>query len=161
MKSKSILLLVSQGIPKHKQKQGYQVRSARVKAIIVYRIDQNMSLQRIAPRLILSSCNNINRCNKTIINSSIYNPKRIPTSSVVRRGFSTPSTTTKKDATKLTAEEVEAALEKANESMKAYYSYPPEKVIAAKKARFDRRHRDKQFYLQLGIGEYTSVQYAL
>ena len=108
-----------------------------------------MSLQRIAPRLILSSCNNINRCNKTIINSSVYNSNRVP----VRRGFST--TTTKKDATKLTAEEVEKALEKANESMKAYYSYPPEKVIAAKKARFDRRHRDKQFYLQLGIGEYS------
>ena len=106
-----------------------------------------MSLQRIAPRLILSSCNNINRCNKTIVNSSVYNSNRVS----VHRGFSTP--TTKKDATKLTAEEVEAALEKANESMKAYYSYPPEKVIAAKKARFDRRHRDKQFYLQLGIGE--------
>ena len=105
-----------------------------------------MSLQRIAPRLILSCCKlNVNKCNQT----------RIPTSSVVRRGFST--STTKKDATKLTAEEVEAALEKANESMKAYYSYPPEKVIAAKKARFDRRHRDKQFYLQLGIGEYTST----
>jgi len=119
-----------------------------------------MSLQRIAPRLILSSCNNINRCNKTIINSSVYNSIRVP-ASAVRRGFSAPASTTKKDATKLTAEEVEAALEKANESMKAYYSYPPEKVIAAKKARFDRRHRDKQFYLQLGIGEYTSVQYAL
>ena len=109
-----------------------------------------MSLQRIAPRLILSSCKlNVNKCNQT----------RVPTE-VLRRGFST--STTKKDATKLTAEEVEAALEKANESMKAYYSYPPEKVIAAKKARFDRRHRDKQFYLQLGIGEYyISICYAL
>ena len=107
-----------------------------------------MSLQRIAPRLILSSCNNINGRNKTIINSSVYNYNRVP----VRRGFSTPN----KDAAKLTAEEVEAALVKANESMKAYYSYPPEKVIAAKKARFDRRHRDKQFYLQLGIGEYIT-----
>ena len=117
-----------------------------------------MSLQRIAPRLILSTCNNINRCNKTIVNSSIYNSNRVS----VRRGFSTPSSTTKKDATtKLTAEEVEAALEKANESMKAYYSYPPEKVIAAKKARFDRRHRDKQFYLQLGIGEYITSTNAL
>lgn len=128
--------------------------------MILSRIEQIMSLQRIAPRLLLSSCNNINRFNKTIVNSSVYNSNRVSTSSLVRRGF---STTTKKDATKLTAEEVEAALEKANESMKAYYSYPPEKVIAAKKARFDRRHRDKQFYLQLGIGEYTStcVQYAL
>ena len=112
-----------------------------------------MSLQRLAPRLLLSSCNNINRCsNKTIVNSSVYNSNRVQTS-VVRRGFSTPSSTTKKDATKLTAEEIEVTLEKANESMKAYYSYPPEKVIAAKKARFDGRHRDKQFYLQLGIGE--------
>ena len=120
-----------------------------------------MSLQRIAPRLILSTCNNINRCNKTIINSSVYNSNRVPTSSLslVRRGFST--STTKKDASKLTAEEVEAALEKANESMKAYYSYPPEKVIAAKKARFDRRHRDKQFYLQLGIGEYYISIYVI
>lgn len=119
-----------------------------------------MSLQRIAPRLILSTCKNINRCNKTIVNSRVYNSNRVSTSAVVRRGFST--STTKKDATKLTAEEVEAALEKANESMKAYYSYPPEKVIAAKKARFDRRHRDKQFYLQLGIGEYIiSIEYAL
>lgn len=52
----------------------------------------------------------------------------------------------------MTAEEIEQALEKANESMRAYYSYPPEKVIAAKKAKFNERHRDKQFYLQLGIG---------
>ena len=112
-----------------------------------------MSLQRLlAPRLLLPSCNYINRCNRTIVNSSVYNSNRVQTS-VVRRGFSTPSSTTKKDATKLTAKEIEATLEKANESMKAYYSYPPEKVIAAKKARFDSRHRDKQFYLQLGIGE--------
>ena len=52
----------------------------------------------------------------------------------------------------MTAEEVDAALEKANESMKAYYQYPVEKVIAAKKARFDNRHRGKDFYLQLGLG---------
>eukprot|EP00571_Detonula_confervacea_P013636 CAMPEP_0172310896 /NCGR_PEP_ID=MMETSP1058-20130122/13039_1 /TAXON_ID=83371 /ORGANISM="Detonula confervacea, Strain CCMP 353" /LENGTH=160 /DNA_ID=CAMNT_0013023883 /DNA_START=275 /DNA_END=757 /DNA_ORIENTATION=+ len=52
----------------------------------------------------------------------------------------------------MTAEEVEAALEKANESMKAYYSYPVEKVIALKKARFQKRHMDKQFYFQLALG---------
>ena len=52
----------------------------------------------------------------------------------------------------MTPEEVDAALEKANESMKAYYSYPVEKVIAAKKARFNNRHRGKDFYLQLGLG---------
>ena len=53
----------------------------------------------------------------------------------------------------MTAEEVEAALEKANDAMKAYYSYPPHKVIAAKKLKFEQRHRDKSFYLQLGLGE--------
>ena len=41
------------------------------------------------------------------------------------------------------------ALEKANESMKAYYSYPPEKVIAAKKLKFQQRLSDRQFILQL------------
>lgn len=52
----------------------------------------------------------------------------------------------------MTAEELEAVLQKANESMMAYYSYPPEKVIALKKAKFNERYRDKQFYLQLGLG---------
>jgi len=46
---------------------------------------------------------------------------------------------------------MEAALVKANESMKAYYTYPVEKVIAAKKVKFEQRHRDKAFYLQLGL----------
>lgn len=64
-----------------------------------------------------------------------------------RRGFSTQP----KSAKKVTPEEMEAALKKANESMKAYYSYPPDKVIAAKKERFKRRLSDKQFYLQLGL----------
>jgi hypothetical protein len=68
---------------------------------------------------------------------------------LARRAFSTPS----KTANKATAEEVEAALEKANESMKAYYSYPPEKVIAAKKLRFKQRLSDRQFFLQLGLSE--------
>ena len=48
---------------------------------------------------------------------------------MTQRKFSSPTPT----KTKMTAEEVEMALENANESMKAYYSYPPEKVIAAKK----------------------------
>jgi hypothetical protein len=69
-----------------------------------------------------------------------------------RRAFSTPS----KTANNATAEEVEAALEKANESMKAYYSYPPEKVIAAKKLKFQQRLSDRQFILQLGLSESES-----
>jgi hypothetical protein len=69
---------------------------------------------------------------------------------VARRGF---STSPKEASVKAISEETEAALEKANESMKAYYSYPPEKVIAAKKERFKRRMSDKQFYLQLGLSE--------
>lgn len=73
---------------------------------------------------------------------------------VARRKFSSPSSTTatSKSNNAMTAEEVEAALEKANESMKDYYQYPVEKVIAAKKARFNNRHRGKDFYLQLGLG---------
>lgn len=47
---------------------------------------------------------------------------------------------------------MEAALEKANESMKAYYSYPPDKLIALKKAKFEERHMDKQFYFQVALG---------
>ena len=67
---------------------------------------------------------------------------------VARRGLSTSP----KEAS-VNSKETEAALEKANESMKAYYSYPPEKVIAAKKERFKRRMSDNQFYLQLGLSE--------
>ena len=111
-----------------------------------------MSLRRIAPRLLRCniSCNrDSNNTNK--IFSTIYTKSSTNTShSVARRGFSTQS---KNEANKMTAEEVEAAMEKANESMKAYYSYPPEKVIAAKKLKFEKRHRDKQFYLQVGLGE--------
>ena len=79
-----------------------------------------------------------------------------------RRGLSSPSTSNAStSAKKMTAEEIEAALEKANETMKAYYSYPPDKVISAKKAKFNARHRDNQFYVQLGLGEchlYISVE---
>jgi len=53
----------------------------------------------------------------------------------------------------MSPEELDAALHKANETMKAYYSYPPEKVMALKKAKFNERHRDKQFYFQLALGE--------
>eukprot|EP00569_Conticribra_weissflogii_P006400 CAMPEP_0171327678 /NCGR_PEP_ID=MMETSP0878-20121228/175_1 /TAXON_ID=67004 /ORGANISM="Thalassiosira weissflogii, Strain CCMP1336" /LENGTH=163 /DNA_ID=CAMNT_0011827469 /DNA_START=331 /DNA_END=822 /DNA_ORIENTATION=- len=52
----------------------------------------------------------------------------------------------------MTPEEVEEALKQANETMKDYYSYPPEKVISAKRAKFNDRHMDNQFYLQLGLG---------
>lgn len=72
---------------------------------------------------------------------------------VVRRKFSTPTSSQTNNGKKaMTAEEIDAALEKANESMKAYYQYPVEKVIAAKKARFNKRHRGKDFFLQLGLG---------
>ena len=57
----------------------------------------------------------------------------------------------------MTQEEVDAALEKANDSMKAYYSYPPHKVVAAKKLKFEQRHRDNQFYLQIGLGELLAL----
>ena len=72
---------------------------------------------------------------------------------VVRRKFSAPTSSPTNNGKKaMTAEEIDAALEKANESMKAYYQYPVEKVIAAKKARFNNRHRGKDFFLQLGLG---------
>lgn len=100
-----------------------------------------MSLRRIAPRL-LSSC-------RVQYNSALVSLVRLNTAPPVRRGF---STLPKNESKKMTAEEVEAALEKANESMKAYYSYPVEKVIALKKAKFQKRHMDKAFYLQLGLG---------
>lgn len=60
---------------------------------------------------------------------------------------STPTNT--KDLTK---DEVYQKLEEANETMKAYYSYPPDKVIQMKKARFNDRHRDSSFFIQLGLG---------
>lgn len=96
-----------------------------------------MSLRRIAPT-ILSRCR--------VGNSAVV---RLDISPSLRRRLSSPSTTSGK---KMTAEEVEASLEQANEAMKAYYSYPPDKVIAAKKARFEKRHMDKQFYFQLALG---------
>ncbi|KAL7535471.1 hypothetical protein ACHAXR_010765 [Thalassiosira sp. AJA248-18] len=94
-----------------------------------------MSLRRIAPRL-LSHC------------SVSYNNTTRLSSIALRRGFSSPSKAGKKP----TAEEVEATLEKANEAMKAYYSYPPSKVIAAKKLKFDQRHKDKGFIFQVALG---------
>jgi len=47
---------------------------------------------------------------------------------------------------------MEATLEKANESMKAYYSYPPDKLLALKKKRFEERHKGKEFYFQVALG---------
>ncbi len=100
----------------------------------------NMSLRRIAPRL-MARCHGSNSVAAVIFPITHVN--------IARRALSTPS----KTANKATAEEVEAALEKANESMKAYYSYPPEKVIAAKKLKFKQRLSDRQFFLQLGLSE--------
>lgn len=98
-------------------------------------------LRRISAPYLLSHCNK--RSNHPLPNKN----RRL----VSARCRFTTTSSTKKDAHKLTSEEVEAVLEKANESMKAYYSYPPEKVIAAKKLKFEERHRDKQFYFQLGL----------
>ena len=53
----------------------------------------------------------------------------------------------------MTKEELHQKLEEANETMKAYYSYPPDKVIKMKKAKFNERHMDSAFYIQLGMGE--------
>ena len=104
-----------------------------------------MSLQSIAPRL-------MTRCHGSSSGATIIFPNT-RVNVVRRRAFSTPS----KTANNATAEEVEAALEKANESMKAYYSYPPEKVIAAKKLKFQQRLSDRQFILQLGLSESESL----
>jgi hypothetical protein len=56
------------------------------------------------------------------------------------------------NAKEMTKEEVYQKLEEANETMKAYYSFPPDKVIQLKKAKFNERHRDSSFYIQLGLG---------
>lgn len=116
-----------------------------------------MSLRRIAPRI-------VSQCNLSIVRSNgaaaVTFPNRAcgtaaSRSSVAagrRRLSSAPPKAA--ESGKPTPEEVEAALEKANKAMEAYYSYPPEKVIAAKKLRFEKRHRDKQFYFQLGLGEH-------
>ena len=108
-----------------------------------------MSLRRIAP--LLSRCAvGVGGRGASAGRSALLPQNRLNAASpaVVRRGLSSPPKAAEK---KMTAEEVEAALEKANETMKEYYSFPPEKVIAAKKARFEDRHRDKGFYLQLGL----------
>lgn len=120
-----------------------------------------MSLRMIAPRLYYSRCS-IAVGNKSRMTTTLFSPIRILNANNAsaaphrRRGFSTTTTSSSISSTPkkpTTPEEVEAALIKANETMKAYYSYPPEKVIAAKKLKFEERHRDKQFYLQLALGE--------
>mmetsp|Transcript_5523 Transcript_5523/g.12051 ORF Transcript_5523/g.12051 Transcript_5523/m.12051 type:complete len:209 (-) Transcript_5523:214-840(-) len=100
-----------------------------------------MSLRRVAPRL-------LSRYNVSYSSGTIRLPKIFNVTNSLERGFSAPPNKGKK----MTSGEVNAALHDANEAMKAYYSYPPEKVIALKKAKFDARHRDGQFYLQLGLG---------
>ena len=109
-----------------------------------------MSLRLITPRL-YSRCIAVgNTGGRSTVASSASTPHH-------RRFFSTSTTTSSTSTTTpkkpTTPEEVEAALIKANETMKAYYSYPPDKVIAAKKLKFEERHRDKQFYFQLALGE--------
>merc|ERR1719287_253712 len=70
-----------------------------------------------------------------------------------RQGVSSRSHAAAADGKKqLTAAERDAVLERANESMRAYYSYPPEKLLALKKSKFNAMHRDKTFFLQLGLG---------
>ena len=105
-----------------------------------------MSLRRICPQLI-SRCSIISR-NNNLLPNRLSTTK--PTLSMWRAFSSPPS---KSVENKMTAEEVEAALEKANQAMASYYSYPPDKVIAAKKLKFNERHRNKDFYLQLALGE--------
>jgi len=68
-----------------------------------------------------------------------------------KRGLSTSTSNAANNQKRMTPEEVEEALKQANETMKDYYSYPPEKVISAKRAKFNDRHMDNQFYLQLGL----------
>mmetsp|Transcript_3081 Transcript_3081/g.6288 ORF Transcript_3081/g.6288 Transcript_3081/m.6288 type:complete len:100 (-) Transcript_3081:817-1116(-) len=72
-----------------------------------------------------------------------------------KRGLSTSTSNAANNQKRMTPEEVEEALKQANETMKDYYSYPPEKVISAKRAKFNDRHMDNQFYLQLGLGKFS------
>mmetsp|Transcript_8951 Transcript_8951/g.11295 ORF Transcript_8951/g.11295 Transcript_8951/m.11295 type:complete len:213 (+) Transcript_8951:117-755(+) len=104
-----------------------------------------MSLRQLA-----SSASRLSLSRRRSCSGNVIDNNRV----VVQRKFSSPPTSSSSTSGRkaMTAEEVDAALEKANESMKAYYQYPVEKVIAAKKARFDNRHRGKDFYLQLGLG---------
>merc|ERR1719356_1911348 len=55
-------------------------------------------------------------------------------------------------STKLTKAEVEAALGAADKKMSAYYTYPVENVIRAKKKKFEKRYMGNHFYMQLGLG---------
>ena len=93
---------------------------------------KNMSLQTAAPRL-LAPTRWLQRTSQPI----------------KRHRSNIPSNPAKKDLTK---EEIHKQLEQANETMKAYYSYPPDKVISMKKARFNERHMDSAFYIQVGLG---------
>mmetsp|Transcript_7109 Transcript_7109/g.15425 ORF Transcript_7109/g.15425 Transcript_7109/m.15425 type:complete len:208 (-) Transcript_7109:146-769(-) len=99
-----------------------------------------MSIRRLSPNL-------ISRYNASSTSGATLPNGRNVTISL-RRDFSSPPSKGKK----MSPEELDAALHKANETMKAYYSYPPEKVMALKKAKFNERHRDKQFYFQLALG---------
>lgn len=151
-----------------------------------------MSLRRIAPplvcRCVVRGCisGGGGRANNPLLIPRRLDNNNATNSIAKRRGF---SSTPKQSEKKMSAEEVDAALEQANESMKAYYSFPPEKLMVGtthvvslawllninspcelttfrsfqsvhfhnvqklKKAKFEERHRDKQFYLQLALGE--------
>ena len=93
-----------------------------------------MILHRITPTMLA--------CGKP--NSLLARARRRYVPNVARRRLSS--------SRKPTKEEVDAALEKADKQMSAYYTYPVEKVIAAKKKSFHDRHTGKQFYLQVGLG---------
>jgi hypothetical protein len=81
-------------------------------------------------------------------------PHFVPRTKVVSRHNSSRSNipSNPANAKEMTKEELHRKLEEANETMKAYYSFPPDKVIQLKKAKFNERHRDSSFYIQLGLG---------
>ncbi|KAL7554440.1 hypothetical protein ACHAWF_017883 [Thalassiosira exigua] len=113
-----------------------------------------MSLRRIAPRLLSCYSGNNVGCPRRLVSldSLLLRSSRFDLCSssqrIARRRFS--SSPRKND--KMTSEEVEESLDKAERAMMEYHTYPPAKVVAANKAKFDQRHRDNQFYIQVGIG---------
>ncbi|KAL7485697.1 hypothetical protein ACHAW6_011295, partial [Cyclotella cf. meneghiniana] len=107
-----------------------------------YHIDNMSLLSRAAPRLIPAA-------------RRLQNPSMYKTPALVNKRQSSssksnlPSNPSK--TTEMSREEMYQKLEAANETMKAYYSYPPDKVIQMKKAKFNERHMDNSFFIQLGL----------
>lgn len=101
-------------------------------------------LSRAAPRLVPAA-------------RRLHNPSMYKTPALFNKRLSSssksniPSNPSK--TTEMSREEMYQKLEAANETMKAYYSYPPDKVIQMKKAKFNERHMDNSFFIQLGLGE--------